>query len=44
MLLRKQNPCLGFPDFDAEMFDYALVVFRVCHTSAGAAYSQGAEG
>jgi len=35
MLLRKQNPCLGFPDFDAEMFDYALVVFRVCHTSAG---------
>jgi len=35
MLLRKQNPCLGFPDFDAEMFGYALVVFRMCHTSAG---------
>jgi len=34
--------CLGnrpialvFPDFDAEMFNYALVVFRVYHTSAG---------
>jgi len=23
------------PDFDAEMFNYAIVVFRVCHTSAG---------
>ena len=22
------------PDFDAEMFNYAIVVFRMCHTSA----------